>query len=91
MNPHRLTWGAAYDFRFAMWVAAVTLVGLVVSREPIRFKGGAPAVVLLLFVAWWCVTTAFALVPPAAEQMLERSLKIQFLLALLCFTPVSTS
>ncbi len=77
MNPHRLTWGAAYDFPFGQVVAAVTLVGLLFSREPIRFKGGAPAVVLLLFVAWTCVTTLFALVPLAAEQMLERSLKIQ--------------
>lgn len=77
MNPHRLTWGVAYDFPFAKVIAAVTLVGLVFSREPIRFKGGAPAVVLLLLVAWTCVTTFFALVPAAAEQMLERSLKIQ--------------
>lgn len=77
MNPHRLTWGAAYNFRFAMWVAAVTLVGLVVSREPIRWKGGGAAVVLLLFVAWTCFTTLFALVPFAAQPMLERTLKIQ--------------
>jgi probable O-glycosylation ligase (exosortase A-associated) len=77
MNPHRLAWGAAYDFPFAQVIAVVTLVGLLVSREPIRWKGGAPAAVLLLFVGWTCVTTLFALVPAAAEPMLARFLKIQ--------------
>ena len=28
MNPHRLTWGFAYDMPFAMIVALVTLVSL---------------------------------------------------------------
>jgi probable O-glycosylation ligase (exosortase A-associated) len=77
MNPHRLAWGAAYDFPFAQVIAVVTLVGLLISREPIRWKGGAPAVALLLFVGWTCVTTLFALVPAAAEPMLARFLKIQ--------------
>jgi probable O-glycosylation ligase (exosortase A-associated) len=77
MNPHRLAWGAAYDFPFAQLIAVVTLVGLLFSREPIRWKGGAPAIVLLMFAGWTCVTTLFALVPSAAEPMLERFLKIQ--------------
>jgi putative inorganic carbon (HCO3(-)) transporter len=79
MNPHRLAWGLAYDFPFAALVAVFTLIGLVVGRDPIRLKGGAPAAVLFLFVAWTCVTTIFALVPLEAVPMLERFLKIQLL------------
>ena len=37
MNPHRLTWGFAYDMPFAFMVAIATLIGFLVSREPKRF------------------------------------------------------
>ena len=77
MNPHRLSWGIAYSFPIAQVIAAVTLVALVFSREPLRLKGGFAAVALASFVLWMCVTTLFALVPESAQLMLERVLKIQ--------------
>lgn len=77
MNPHRLTWGYAYTFQFAMLVAVVTFIALVVSREPRQMKGGAAAVVLFFFIAWTCLTTFFALVPDPAVAMMQRVLKIQ--------------
>src|SRR5215472_7039614 len=79
MNPHRQAYGLAYDFPFAMVIALVTVVGIVFSTEPKRFKGGAAAVVLFLFVLWTCVTTVYALEPSAAVPALVRHLKIQFL------------
>ena len=33
MNPHRLSWGFAYDFPFAAVAGAATLVGLVFTRD----------------------------------------------------------
>ena len=33
MNPHRLTWGFAYDFPFALLVGATMLVGFVFARD----------------------------------------------------------
>lgn len=78
MNPHRQSFGLAYSFPFAMLIAALTLVGIVFTKEPRQLKGGAPAVLLLLMVGWMCVTTVFALVPADANRMLERELKIQF-------------
>lgn len=85
MNPHRLTWGAAYDFPFAQLVAIVTLVAMLFSREPKQLKGGLPTALLICFVLWTCVTTAFALVPESAVPMLERVLKIQFVTVLALF------
>ena len=70
MNPHRLTWGAAYDFPFGQLVAAFTLAGLVFTREPIRLKGGAPAVVLLLFVA--CSVQLLLELPGAVARDRDR-------------------
>lgn len=77
MNPHRQAYGLAYSFPFAMLIAGLTLVGIFATKEPKQMKGGAPAVVLLLFLCLMCVTTATALEPEAANAMLERVLKIQ--------------
>ena len=33
MNPHRLTWGMAFDFRFSLVVGAVVLVAVAISSE----------------------------------------------------------
>ena len=33
MNPHRLSWGYAYDLRVALVVGAVTIIAWLFSRE----------------------------------------------------------
>ena len=77
MNPHRQAFGLAYSFPFAMLIGALTVAGIVWTKEPRQMKGGAPAVVLLLLIAWMCITTYFALSPEDANRILERVLKIQ--------------
>lgn len=77
MNPHRLSFGAAYTFPFSLIVAIATLIGIVFSGQPLRLKGGAAAWVLLAFILWTCVTTLFALNPERAVPMFERVLKVQ--------------
>jgi probable O-glycosylation ligase (exosortase A-associated) len=57
MNPHRLTWGAAYDFQFGMVVAMLTLIGLVFTGDHRKPKGGSPGVVLIVFAVWVSLTT----------------------------------
>jgi probable O-glycosylation ligase (exosortase A-associated) len=79
MNPHRLAWGFAYDLPIAQIVAAATVLGMFLTKDDRRFKGGAAAWVLLAFVLWMVFTTQFALVPSQASPMLERVLKIQLL------------
>lgn len=79
MNPHRLAWGFAHDFPVAQVIAIATLVGLFLTKEPRQMKGGGAAWVLLAFILYTCVTTAFSLVPDQAVPMLERVLKIQAL------------
>ncbi len=79
MNPHRLAWGMAYSFPFAQVVALATLIGLLFTKDPREFKGGAPSVVLLIFLVHTGLTTFTALVPDEASTMLVRVLKIQLL------------
>ncbi|HKE45082.1 MAG TPA: putative O-glycosylation ligase, exosortase A system-associated [Steroidobacteraceae bacterium] len=77
MNPHRMTWGFAYAFPFVQVAAGATFVGLLFSREKVRFPWTPVTVVWLMWALWTCVTTFFALNPVSAELGWERSIKVQ--------------
>ena len=76
MNPHRLTWGFAYGMPFAMIVAIVTLVAVLISREPKKLPWARETVVLLIFLAWMLITSIFAVYPELAWDHLEKVAKI---------------
>ncbi|WP_116364731.1 putative O-glycosylation ligase, exosortase A system-associated [Parahaliea mediterranea] len=82
MNPHRLTYGFAYNMPFAQIVALTLLVALLFSSEKKSFPLTGTTAVWLLFVIWMCLTTALAVYPDAAMIQLTKVLKIQ-LVALL--------
>jgi putative inorganic carbon (HCO3(-)) transporter len=63
MNPHRLCYGAAYNFPFAAVIAGVTVLSLLISKEPKRFPARPTTIMLLLFLAWVTFTSFFALEP----------------------------
>jgi len=79
MNPHRMAWGFSTTMPFAMMVAITTVVALVFSKESKKIPWTRETVVLLLFVLWMCLTTAFAFSPPVAAEQLDKVLKIQFM------------
>ena len=72
MNPHRLTFGPAFNFAFSQVIALTTLVAMLASREHKEFKGGAPAVVLLVLLVWVSLNTALAFNPPKSLDYLDR-------------------
>ena len=77
MNPHRLTWGAAYSFPFAQIVAITILLGMLLS-DRWRFPPLTRETVLLAtFVVWFQVTTLFAINQASAWLQWEKVLKIQ--------------
>lgn len=77
MNPHRLTWGMAYEFPFAAVVGGATLIGMLFSKEKGRMIWTRETALLLVFVAWMILTTFFAFHPDDAFPYLSRVLKIQ--------------
>jgi probable O-glycosylation ligase (exosortase A-associated) len=77
MNPHRLSWGAAYDFQFALVIAAVTFAGLLFTKDERRWKAGPEVYVLMLLLVWVSLTTLQAMEPQAAYDEWKRVLKIQ--------------
>jgi len=60
MSPHRLCFGFAFDFPFAMVLASVTLLSLLASREPKKLPFTPPVIQLFILIAWMTVTTMFA-------------------------------
>jgi putative inorganic carbon (hco3(-)) transporter len=66
MNPHRLTYGSAYGFPFAAVIAAITLVGLLITSEPKRLPTTPVTVTLVLFIAWMTLTCLTAFNPSLA-------------------------
>src|SRR6266404_9971259 len=79
MNPHRLTWSFAYDMPFALIVALVTLVSLLMSREPKKIPWTRESIVLLIFLVWILLTTIQAMYPWLAWPHFNQIWKIQLM------------
>jgi len=78
MNPHKLTWGFAFNFPFALIVGLVTIIAIFLSREPKRLPLAPPVVALIAFNIWITVTTiAFSLYPELAWEKWRTVMKIQ--------------
>ena len=66
MNPHRLTYGFAQNFPFAMYLCLATLAAILISREQKKIPMTPPVLLMLLFFTWYTVATIFAQVPSGA-------------------------
>lgn len=82
MNPHRLAWGFAYDFPFAMIVGGVTIVSFMASKEKKEMIWTRETIVLLIFIAWMLFTTFFAFFPELAWLQWNKVWKIQLMVFL---------
>jgi O-antigen ligase len=76
MNPHRLTWGFAFHFSFAMVVGFVTIAAWLFSREPKTLPWHPLVLLLVAFAAWVSFTTLFADYPDHAQEKWDRTIKI---------------
>jgi putative inorganic carbon (HCO3(-)) transporter len=75
MNPHRLSYGFAYDFPFAMLISGVTLLSMVTSKEPRKLPFSPPVVMVLIFLFWVNFTSLFALEPTKLGLHWDRFMK----------------
>lgn len=82
MNPHRLAWGFAYSFPFAMIVALVTITAFMFSKEKKVMPWTRETITLLLFVGWMLITTIFAFYSQAAWLQWDKVWKIQLMVFL---------
>ncbi len=83
MNPHRQTWGFAYDFPFSMIVGLVTIAAFVLSRDKKAMLWTRETIVLLIFIAWMYTTTVFSFYPDLAWVQWNKVWKIQLMIFLI--------
>jgi probable O-glycosylation ligase (exosortase A-associated) len=76
MNPHRLTWGPAYGFPFAMLVAATTMAGVLISKDRGRFPTSRETTLIIIMGIFFSLTTTVALMPEAAKFKWDQVIKI---------------
>jgi probable O-glycosylation ligase (exosortase A-associated) len=86
MNPHRLTYGAAYDFPFAAVVTAVTLISLLFTKQQRRFPVTPVTVMLIVFMMWTTLTSFFALEPGLVWQEWSRVMKTMLMVLVAMIT-----
>lgn len=80
MNPHRLSYGFAFSFPFAMLIALVTLTALLTaSRERRPIPMGPLTYLLILWVVWMNITSLFALVPEEVGTAYSKNMKIHLM------------
>lgn len=80
MNPHRLTYGPAYDFPFAMVLCVLTLASFLISKEKKKLPLIAPVIVLCIFCVWMTVTAMFALEPELVWREWNRVMKTMLMI-----------
>lgn len=80
MNPHRLTWGFAYHFRFNYFVAIATLAGLFYNKEvKLRVPFTRTSFLMFLFTGWTTLTSYYAFNDTAWWEW-NRFIKIQVMI-----------
>ncbi len=72
MNPHRLTWGFAYNFPFAMITAIVTFLSLVLAPKKLKFPVNGTTITLIAFTIWMTVTYLTAIHVSYSYDMWSR-------------------
>lgn len=83
LNPHRLTWGWAYNLPFAMLVAGCTMLSIMVHpKQRYAFPMNGVTVSMILFAAWFCVSPLFSFHPEGEYDLWVRACKIQFMVLL---------
>jgi probable O-glycosylation ligase (exosortase A-associated) len=80
MNPHRLGWGMAYEMPFAMAAGAILVFSMLINSQKVRWTFAYPTPVLLVFIAWMGITTAFAIF---ASESLSRYVEVLKVLLML--------
>jgi probable O-glycosylation ligase (exosortase A-associated) len=82
MNPHRLSFGFAYDKPYALIVAITLLISMVFSKEVKKIPINSLTIVWLVFVTLMGLTTWFAYFPDEAFTQFQKIIKIQLIVFL---------
>lgn len=82
MNPHRLTYGFASFFPFAMIMAAVTLLSALFSKEQKKLPFTPVVIQLMIVIFWVTLTAVFALNQAGAWEQWSTVMKTMLIVVL---------
>jgi putative inorganic carbon (HCO3(-)) transporter len=82
MNPHRLTYGFAFSFQFALIAALVTMIAFALGQKDKKVPMTPVTVMLIVFILWVTITTIAALAPEGATEQYTKFVKIQMMIFL---------
>jgi putative inorganic carbon (HCO3(-)) transporter len=80
MNPHRMTWGFAYDMPLAMMVGLATILGLIFTKRRDVLSGVRSYWIILCYLCWMGVTTQFAFEHEDAMQRWTEVMKVHLMI-----------
>lgn len=80
MNPHRFSYGLAFNAPLAAMAAGSTLIGLFITRDRGSPFKGSPVVWLAVFVAWVSLSWLFGLDAEADYPQWSKVMKIYFMI-----------
>jgi probable O-glycosylation ligase (exosortase A-associated) len=83
MNPHRLTWGYAYDFGFAVVIGAATLIGALLTKRRNPVPVNSLSIALGVFLVWTSITTILALYPGESFEKWVVMIKTLFIVVMI--------
>ncbi|MCK5506819.1 MAG: putative O-glycosylation ligase, exosortase A system-associated, partial [Thermodesulfovibrionia bacterium] len=76
MNPHRFTWGMAYDFPFAQIIAIATLAGFVFTKDKDKLYLEKETILIVLLWIVFTQTTFSAFYPTLAWPIWQKTSKV---------------
>jgi probable O-glycosylation ligase (exosortase A-associated) len=79
MNPHTQGWGFATTFPFAAIIAGVTMVSLLITKEPKNLPLTPVIWTLIIFVFWMNLSTVFAIYPDEVYLQWNKVMKIMLM------------
>ncbi len=80
MNPHRYTYGFAYDAPLAAIAAASTLVGLLLTTDRRNPFKGPPVALFVLFTVWITVSWGLGISPSGDHPQWDKVMKINLMI-----------
>jgi putative inorganic carbon (HCO3(-)) transporter len=80
MNPHRYTYGFAFDAPVAMMAFCATVLGLLVTRDRASPFKAPVVVVFLVFIVWICISTVLGLDPSGDYWQWNKVMKVDLMI-----------
>lgn len=79
MNPHRLSWGFAYDLPFGLIAAAALFFSIVINPGKASWPKGGAVFLLILLTAWMSITTYAAISPDESLPKYINVMKVMLM------------